>query len=140
MSDLYERDFYAWACEQAALLHAGRLAEADIANIAEEIDSMGRGEKRELVSRMTVLLQHMLKWQFQPERRGTSWRLSIENARDEIEDHLGDNPSLTAKLPESVTTAYRLARRKAAIETGIALDVFPGNCPWTCDQAMQSEP
>jgi hypothetical protein len=139
MSDLYERDFYAWANEQAALLHAGKLSEADIANIAEEIASLGRSEKRELVSRLTNLLLHLLKWRFQPERRGTSWQLSIQNARNELTEHLADNPSLKAKLAEALESAYRSGRLKAAIETGIPLDVFPVNCPWTFDQAMQAD-
>ena len=73
----YDRDFYAWANEQAALLRAGKLDDADIENIAEEIESMGRGERRELVKRLTVLMLHLLKWQFQPGMRGDSWRLSI---------------------------------------------------------------
>ena len=100
MSDLYDRDFYAWTAEQAALLRAGKLSSADTAHIAEEIESMGRSEKRELVSRLTVLLQHLLKWRFQPDRRSTSWRLSIANTRDQLSEHLADNPSLGAKLPE----------------------------------------
>ncbi len=137
MSDLYDRDFYAWANEQAELLRSGELSAADIANIAEEIESMGRSEKRELASRLRVLLLHMLKWQNQPERQGNSWRLSIENARDDITEHLADNPSLRAKLAEVMETAYRHARRDAAIETGIALAAFPAECPWTFDQAME---
>lgn len=80
---LYDQDFYAWANQQAALLRAGRLSEADIENIAEEIESMGRGEKRELVNRLTVLLLHLLKWQFQPSHRGNSWRLSIVQTKRE---------------------------------------------------------
>lgn len=139
MSDLYERDFYAWANEQAALLQAGKISDADIANIAEEIATLGRSEKRELVSRLTGLLLHLLKWQFQPTRRGTSWQLSIQNARIELTAHLADNPSLTAKLPEALATAYGSARLKAAIETGIALDTFPPESPWTYEQAMQAE-
>ena len=91
-NSLYDRDFYAWANEQAALLRAGKLTEADIENIAEEIESMGRSEKRELVSRLTILLQHLLKWQFQPGRHSTSWRLSIENTRLQLEDHLRRQP------------------------------------------------
>ena len=136
MSDLYDRDFYAWATEQSALLRAGKLSAADIAHIAEEIESMGRSEKRELVSRLTVLLLHLLKWQHQPERRGNSWRLSIENARDELTDHLADNPSLKAKLDEAMISAYRLARRKASIETDIAVSTFPAECPWTFEQVI----
>ena len=88
-NSLLRQDFYAWANEQAALLRAGRLTEADIENIAEEIESMGRSEKRELVNRLTVLLLHLLKWQFQPALRGNSWRLSIEKQRYRLEDHLG---------------------------------------------------
>ena len=91
---LHDSDFYAWSLEQAALLRAGRAAEADLGAIAEEIESMGKTEKRELVSRLTVLLLHLLKWERQPAGRGNSWRLSIANARDEIADLLGDNPSL----------------------------------------------
>jgi hypothetical protein len=72
MSELYDRDFYAWATEQGALLRAGRLSDADIGHIAEEIESMGRGEKREPVSRLTVLLAHLLKWRVRPERRATA--------------------------------------------------------------------
>ncbi len=94
----YDRDFYAWANEQAALLREGKLAQADIEHIAEEIESMGRTEKRELVSRLTVLLLHLLKWRFQSEMRGKSWRLSIQGQRYQISDHMADNPSLKAKL------------------------------------------
>ena len=78
---LYDEDFYAWANRQAALLRAGNLSAADIEHIAEEIESMGRGEKRELVNRLAVSLLHLLKWQFQPAMRGNSWRLSIEGRR-----------------------------------------------------------
>ncbi len=98
---LYDQDFYAWANEQAGLLRAGRLSEADIEHIAEEIESMGKSEKRELVSRLTVLLLHLLKWQHQPAFRSKSWRLTLEEQRDRLEDHLADNPSLKSSLLES---------------------------------------
>ncbi len=139
MSESYERDFYAWASEQAALLRAGRLGEADIAHIAEEIESMGKTEKRELVSRLTVLLLHLLKWQFQPHRRGNSWRLSIANIRDKLSSHLDDNPSLKAKLPAAVAEGYRYARRDAARQTKVDEAVFPTVCPWTFEQMMDPE-
>src|SRR6202050_4997216 len=95
---LYDRDFYAWSREQAELLRAGELGRPDLEHIAEEIESMGKTEKRELVSRLTVLLLHLLKWRFQPEGQGNSLRLSIANARDEITDLLDDNPSLKSQL------------------------------------------
>jgi hypothetical protein len=132
---LHDSDFYAWSFEQAALLRAGRVGEADLAAIAEEIESMGKTEKRELISRLTVLLLHLLKWQRQPAGRGNSWRLSIANARDEIADLLADNPSLKTILDEATASAYRYARRKAAIETDSAENDFPARCPWGVAEA-----
>src|SRR5271165_3457294 len=128
-SSLHDRDFYAWSIEQAALLREGRIVEADLAAIAEEIDSMGKTEKRELVSRLTVLLLHLLKWERQPQGRGDSWRLSIVNVGDEIADLLGDNPSLTAVIDEVTASAYRYARRKAAIETDMGEEGFSAAMP-----------
>ena len=138
-NSLYDRDFYAWANEQAALLRAGKLMEADIQNIAEEIESMGRSEKRELVSRLTVLLLHLLKWQFQPGLRGTSWRLSIENTRYQLEEHIEDNPSLRSQLDQVMRSAYRRAQNDAVSETGLARNTFPDDCPYTFDQAISLE-
>ena len=133
---LHDSDFYAWTLEQAALLRAGRVGEADLAAIAEEIESMGKTEKRELVSRLTILLLHLLKWRHQPSHRGKSWRLTIANARDDITDHLEDNPSLNAMLDSAMEQAYRTARRKAAIETEFDEDEFPARCPWSFAQAV----
>src|SRR5580698_11209673 len=103
----HDRDFYAWANKQAALLRAGKLDEADFEHIAEEIESMGRTEKRELVSRLSVLLLHLLKWRFQPEKRGPSWEASIRVQRNRLADHLDDNPSLKPLLPKALASAYR---------------------------------
>ena len=133
---LYERDFYAWASEQAALLRAGKFDHADIENIAEEIESMGRGEKRELVSRLTVLLLHLLKWRHQPVFRGTSWRLSIEEQRYRLEDHLNDNPSLKSQMDTAMRAAYRITRVSAERETGLSGGTFPPICPFSIDQVM----
>lgn len=135
-STLYDHDFYAWTNEQAGLLRAGKLSEADLEHIAEEIESMGKSEKRELISRLTVLLLHLLKWEFQPMRRGASWRLSIANTRDALTDHLADNPSLRSVLEASVETAYRRAHRDAALETGLSENTFPSTCPWLFSQMM----
>ena len=136
MSDAgaYDRDFYAWTMEQVALLRAGRLSEADIGNIAEEIESMGRSEKRELVNRLIVLLTHLLKWQVQPTRRGNSWRLTVLTQRGRLAEHLKDNPSLKSTLPDAFTTAYRFALLDAQKQTGLGEGAFPATCPWTADQ------
>jgi hypothetical protein len=135
-SALYDSDFYAWSREQADLLRAGKLAQADIEHIAEEIDSMGRTEKRELVSRLTVLLMHLLKWRFQAEKRGASWEATIEVQRNRLIDHLDDNPSLKPLLPQALAKAYRDARLEAAAETGLAIATFPEACPWSTEQAL----
>jgi hypothetical protein len=137
-SRLYESDFYAWSREQAELLRAGKLAEADIEHIAEEIDSMGRTEKRELISRLDVLLLHLLKWGYQPRKRGPSWEASIWVQRDRIADHLDDNPSLKPLLPQALASAYRIAWREAVAETGLAASTFPEACPWTVEEVLDS--
>ncbi len=138
-SALYETDFFAWSLEQADLLRSGKLSDADIENIAEEIASMGRTEKRELVSRLAVLLTHLLKWRFQPEKRGASWEASIRVQRNRLIDHLDDNPSLKPLLPQALANAYRDARLEAAAETGLAIVTFPGDCPWSGEQALNGE-
>jgi hypothetical protein len=138
-NSLYDRDFHAWAYQQAALLRAGRLAEADVANIAEEIESMGRSEKRELVSRLSVLLLHLLKWRYQPGLRGNSWRLTIEGQRVALADHLADNPSLRSRLDEAFPAAYRLARIEAERETGLPRATFPPVCPFNFDDASRDD-
>lgn len=139
MPSNYERDFYAWANEQAALLRAGKVSSADIENIAEEIESMGRGEKRELVNRLDVLLLHLLKWEFQPGFRSQSWRASIREQRIRLTTHLNDNPSLKSKLDEAIAEAYQLAIIEAGRETGLPESAFPSRCPYSFAQAMDAD-
>ena len=138
-SPLYDRDFYAWSREQAELLRAGKLAEADIDHIAEEIDSMGRTEKRELISRLSVLLLHLMKWRYQPEKRGPSWEASIRVQRNRLADHLDDNPSLKPLLPKALVSAYRDASLEAVAETALPGATFPAACPWTVGQVLDNE-
>ncbi|MGA9865397.1 MAG: DUF29 domain-containing protein [Acetobacteraceae bacterium] len=135
----YETDFYGWANEQAGLLRTRRLNEAELDNIAEEIESMGRGEKRELVNRLAVLLAHLLKWQFQPGLRSTSWRLTIIEQRKRLARHLIDNPSLKPSLPEALADAYDLARLTAQRETGLLDNTFPPTCPFSFEQAADEQ-
>ncbi|MGC8475145.1 MAG: DUF29 domain-containing protein [Acetobacteraceae bacterium] len=138
-SALYDTDFYAWANQQAALLRAGDLAAADLAHIAEEIESMGRTEKRELVSRLAVLLLHLLKWRHQPGRRGASWRATIRIQRRELTTHLADNPSLKNRLGEAIALAYGNAAIAAGGETGLPDATFPPLCPWSFEQIMAED-
>ena len=121
--------------EQAALLRAGRFGAADIANIAEEIESMGRGEKRELVDRLAILMAHLLKWQFQPGSRGPSSSSNIREQRIRLRSHLKDNPSLKGKLDDAFAEAYELAVIGAARETGLPETEFPKTAPYRFEQA-----
>jgi hypothetical protein len=132
----YEHDFLAWTQEQAALLRTGDWARADVEHIAQEIESMGKAEKRELISRLSVLLLHLLKWRFQPALRGTAWRLTIEEQRLKIVDHLDDNPSLRDLRDEAAAIAYRYARVAAERETKLARETFPVSCPWKFDEMI----
>jgi len=130
----YEQDFYGWTQEQAALLKAGRLTELDITNLVEEVETMGRSEKRVLESRLTVLLVHLLKWKYQPARRGRSWTLTIEGQRIKFDRVLKDNPGLKPQLSDLLCNAYRLAKVNASRETGLDREIFAPDCPWTFEQ------
>ena len=134
--ELYETDYYAWLVHNAALIRAGRTKEADLAHIAEELEDMGRSEKRALDSHLVVLLQHLLKWQLQPKRRSKSWRLSIDNARDAIEELLSDSPTLRRRVPEAIEGRFAIARRNAITETGLPESDVPAICPYTPEQIL----
>ena len=138
-SQLYDEDFYAWANEQAALLRAGDLSRADVEHIAQEIESMGRTEKRELASRLKVLIAHLLKWRFQAEKRTKSWEVSIRVQRRELVDHIDDNPSLKPLIDSVLAKAYPDAALVAALETGLSETVFPQHCPWTFAQMIDED-
>ena len=135
-SPLYDNDFFAWSREQAELLRAGKLGEADIERIADEIESLGRAEKGELIGAFRLLLLHLLRWRYQPGRRGPSAEARIRVLRNRVEDHLEVNPSLRTVLPEALAFAYRYAPQEAVAETGLAASTFPAACPWTVEQAL----
>jgi hypothetical protein len=139
MESTYDSDFYAWANTQAALLRSGRLDQADIEHIAEEIESMGKSELRELENRLARLFTHLLKWQFQPNRRSRSWTLTIKEQRRRLHRHLAQNPSLKAKLEQAVLDAYGDAILEAARETGLAEETFPPVCPFTIEQILNED-
>jgi Domain of unknown function DUF29 len=135
----YARDLYAWSRRNAELLRQGRLAEIDAEHIAEELEDMGRSERHALASHLKVLISHLLKWQYQKAFRGVSWQLSIDNARDEIEQILSDSPSLRTTLDELVAARYRAARKRAAMETGLSLEGFPEECPFATGQLVAED-
>jgi predicted nucleic acid-binding Zn-ribbon protein len=135
---LHTADFFAWTIQQAQLLREGRFAEIDREHLAEEIEDMGKSLQRELVHRLTILLLHLLKWQYQIGYQSKSWRYTIEEQREQLADHLQDNPSLHYKLPESMLRAYKYARTGAARETGLPKSTFPEQCPWSLEQVLDT--
>ena len=135
-ASLYGRDLYAWSKEQAALLRAGRFDEIDAENIAEEILDVGKTEYRVLESALRVLLTHMLKWDYQPERRSRSWENTIAEQRDRAERQLRENPSLKQRLGKAVRDSYRSARRQASSEMDRSLLTFPECCPYDWNTIM----
>jgi hypothetical protein len=139
LATLHDRDFYAWTLQQANLLREGRLSEADIVHIAEELESMGASERRELTHRLAVLIAHLLKWQFQPELRGNSWRNTIDVQRFDVKELLEENPTLVAKLNERMEKAYSKSLLLAVRETGLSKQMFPPVCPFNAEQLLSED-
>jgi hypothetical protein len=135
----YQSDFYSWTQQQASLLKARQFNELDFDNLIEEIETMGRSEKHALESRLAVLLQHLLKWKYQPERRGRSWQLTLKEQRIKLAKLLKTNPGLKSELDEILTDAYQLAVVKAAKETRFDETVFPTECPWQLIQITHTD-
>jgi hypothetical protein len=132
----YEEDFYAWTVEQSRLLRSGELSAIDAANIAEEIESMGRSDRRELKSRLVVLVMHLLKWAHQPGARSRSWSATIDEQRLQIEGVLAESPSLRPGVAAMLGEVHAIARARAIAETGLADEVFPAACPFAADEVM----
>jgi hypothetical protein len=139
MGNLYETDFYAWTQAQADALKRGDLSAADLTNLIEEIETMGRGEKRELASRLEVLLTHLLKWRFQFLMRSNSWRRTINEQRRKLVRVMEESPSLVPTLEAAIARAYVDARGTASDETGIKSSHFPQVCPFTREQIFDPE-
>jgi hypothetical protein len=138
-SALYEHDFFAWTQATAALLRAGTCDAIDLHTLAEEIESMGKSERRALGSQIQRLTMHLLKWQYQSTERSGSWRRSIRNAREEIQDILDDSPSLRPHLSSLLAQRYPRACRDAHDETGLSLATFPQTRPWTVEQILEDD-
>ena len=133
----YEHDLYSWAVEQAALLRAGKIAEADARNIAEELDDLGDEQCDKLESALRLILLHLLKWDQQPERRSRSWRQSIEVQRRHFHKVLRKNPGLKPLVDEALNEAYADARLEAAGEIDRDEHAFPAKCPYSLDVVLK---
>lgn len=136
---LYDKDFHAWLSQTADLLRQGRLAEIDTAHVAEELEDMGKRERRALESHIRNVTLHLLKWRYQSDKRTPSWRKSIRNGRLEIQALLKDSPSLTRPSARMLANAYPAARADAVDETGLSEEAFPAQCPFTVEQISDAE-
>jgi hypothetical protein len=137
----YDKDFVAWTQHQAIVLREGKWDKIDLLNLAEEIESLGNSVRRELSSRLRILVVHLLKWRYQPERRseGHSWETTINTQRNDIDDLLHDSPSLRPQVQERLTQQYGKARRQALRETRLAESAVPESCPWTMEQVLDDD-
>ena len=135
-TELYEIDFAEWAIRNAELLRSGRVAEADLGHIAEEIEDMAKRNRRAVQNRLARLIQHLLKWQMQPAKRSPSWRKTVNEQRFRISQLLEENPSFQGSLEDWAGQVYAYAVSQAAIDTGLAEDSFPTSCPYTIQQIL----
>jgi hypothetical protein len=140
-TDLYAQDFYAWTQATAALIRQGKWHEVDPESLAEELESLGKRDRRELESQLEVLIMHLLKWRYQPERRehGHSWYDTILEQRGQIQRLLEDSPSLRPQVAMLLGQHYSRACRRAMGETQLSETVFPQECPWTAGQVLDDD-
>ena len=136
---LYEADFSAWLEQQAELLRRGELSALDTENIVEEIEALGGSQRRELASRLSVLLMHLLKWTMQPDERSNDWRNTINGQRREIERLLKQNPSLRRTVADVIASEYGDAKADAVEETGLVDYPLPVTCPFSPEQVMDRD-
>jgi Domain of unknown function DUF29 len=136
---LYDQDFVGWTEQIVTALRQGNWAGLDIENLIEEVEALGKSDRRAIKSRLEVLLMHLLKWQFQPAQRCRSWEATILEQRMRIAEILEDSPSLKNYLPTIVEGCYGGARKLAAIETGLAIDEFPVDCGYAIGQVLNED-
>jgi hypothetical protein len=138
-AELYDLDFAEWAQQNADLLRSGRVSEADLEHIAEEIEDLGKRQRNSLHNRSARLMEHLLKWQYRPERRGSSWRRTIVTQRMGIHRLLQDNPSSRPAWPNVAAEAFHDAVKIVSIVTGRPKADFPAVCPFTVEQLLDDE-
>ena len=135
-TELYETDFYEWTVRNAELLRCGRVNEADLKHIAEEIEDLGKRERRELLSRLKTLIAHLLKWKVQPDRRSLSWELTIRVQREDLARLLSENPSLRPYLASNLAEVYEDAMVDAMTESHHPESDFPSSSPFPLEAIL----
>jgi len=133
---LYRKDFHAWCFDQAKLIREKKFDDLDVENLAEEVESVGKSEESELESRLSLLISHLLKWKYQPERRCKSWIFTIKEQRRRVKKHLIKHPSLKHGLDGAFEDSYSDAVMRAEKETKLDIDTFPEQMPFTQEEVM----
>jgi Domain of unknown function DUF29 len=136
---LYDQDFCLWAEQTAQLLRTGQYSAIELENLIDEVEDMSRSEKRALLSNARVVLMHLLKYQYQPEKRSNSWLSSIREHRTRLHDTFRDSPSLRGYFQTMFDECYQNARKQAADETGLSLQTFPIEPPFTLDDCLDED-
>jgi predicted nucleic acid-binding Zn-ribbon protein len=136
---LYNQDYYQWLIQTAQLLKEKEFTQLDLENLIEEIESLGKNEKRAIESNLIVVILHLLKWRYQPEKRSNSWKSSIREHRRRIQRLFSDSPSLKNHLPEILATCYLAAKKQASDETGLSILAFPEECPFSIAECLDED-
>lgn len=139
LAHLYEQDYALWLKTTCQLIKAGRLAEVDVANLLEELKDMGHSEKRVLTSNLIVVLRHLLKYAYQPGQRSNVWRFTLKEHRRRLQEILTISPSLKPHFEQVFADCYQEARDLNATETGMGLENFPLDCPFSREQVLDRE-
>jgi hypothetical protein len=134
---LYEQDFALWAEAQARALREGRARDLDWDHLAEELESLGGSQRSEIRNRMAVLITHLLKWHFQPERRKYGWRATMMEQRGGVAEVIEDSPSLRRYPAEVLEKAYKAGHIRAVLETGLHEGDFPADCPYALEDILR---
>jgi Domain of unknown function DUF29 len=135
----YDSDFHLWSQTQAAAIRKGKFAEIDLENVAEEIESLGRSDRREIRSRLEIILIHLLKWQFQPAKRKNGWKASIYESRRKVKMLIEESPSLRSFPEQVLAEEYHSAVHQASTETGLSVSRFPPECPYTIANVLDKD-
>jgi len=139
LKEIYDRDFHQWLKITANLLKEKKFTELDLANLIIEIEAMGKNNQRELASRLIILIMHLLKWKYQPQKQSTSWLKTINEQRLQLELLLEQNPSFKNQIPEISDKCYSKARKMASQETKLNLSSFPTDNPFILTEILDSD-
>lgn len=134
--NLYQQDFFAWTKQQINFLQNQQWNQLDLVHLIEEIETLGKQQRQELRNRLSILIGHLLKWEYQPQKRSYSWLATLRVQRIDIQELIDDNPSLKPYLEEALTQAYIKGLLLAVSETNLPDRTFPQNCPYSLTEIL----